>query len=923
MPKIMVGIGLFLFFLLPECLGQCKDILVHSNLNNLNFSSLVQALEIKSDVHFYYYPDSIPDFPIHIKGDSSSLLEILQNHFREHDIHITCDDRCNFYITRGSPVVCEIPGSVYSKSSIKETEVVYQTDADNFISTKNEYISDTLIIGSKNSDNLHQKTNFSGIVKDSKTGEPVIGATIYIQELRTGVATTDKGNFQLQIPRGEYTLIVSSLDKIPHKYNLYMHSSGSSVLYLESKLIALDEVIISGGKYNKLKSTQMGIERLTAREIKEIPVVLGERDILKVALMLPGVQKTGEGVTGFNVRGSPADQNVFYLNDIPVYNVNHLVGFFSAFHPEAVSEFSLYKSNIPVQYGGRLSSIFDIDTKKGNREKFGMRGGISPISANILFDNPIVRDKGSIMIGGRSTYSNWLLKRIHDPEVRNSNAYFGDLLSSIEYEIDKSDQLEVFGYYSYDRINYNDEIEHTYNNQGVALKWNHLIHDKHNFESSLVYSQYNFDETNREIVFDLYRHSYSIRHYQWKNTFILRPHPKHTIIVGTDNTLYYQSRGKHYILQENRVITSTDLGSEQALETALFIGDDWNITPKISAYGGLRYNLYNYLGPQDIYSYGSTEYRIENIIDTVEYGNGAIIKTYQKPDIRLAFKYLVHPLISVKFSFNQLTQNIFMLSNSLSISPTDKWKLADYHIKPLSGEQYSLGFYFNSPYRKWELTAEGYYKQVSNLVEYKDGANLLITEVPETELLQGDLMVYGLEFMLERTFGKLTGWMNYAYTKTRVQVESESALSHVNNGLPFPANYDKPHAINLVCNYRFRKRFSISWNIVYSTGRPYTSPISMYYLNGNPIINYSSRNGMRIPDYFRMDLSINTEGNLLEKKFAHGSWMFSVYNLTGRKNAYSVYFTAEDSQIKGYKLSIFGTPIFTLTYVFKLGNYND
>ncbi len=920
---IIMGSCLVFLILMPKCRGQCTDIQVNKRLDNLDFSELVRVLESQSEIHFYYNPDSIPVFPIRIEKDSMNLLVLLQKNFRDHHIFVSCDNQGNFYLTYGLPVICEIAESAYSGSMMHTIEVVYQPESDNFISTKSEYINDTLIIGRRDFDNSYYKADFSGTVIDCKTGEPVIGATIYVEELRTGIATGTKGNFRLTVPAGEYTLVVSSLDKIPHKYNLYIYSSGSSVLYLESKVIALDEVIISAGRFDKLKSTQMGIERLTAREIKEIPVVLGERDVLKVALMLPGVQQTGEGATGFNVRGSPADQNVFYLNDIPIYNVNHLVGFFSAFHPEAVNEFSLYKSNIPVQYGGRLSSIFDIDTKKGNREKFGMRGGISPVSANILFDHPLIREKGSIMIGGRSTYSNWLLRRIDDPSVRNSNVYFGDLLSSVEFEIGKSDQVELFGYYSYDNINYNDEIKHAYSNQGAALKWNHILNEKHHFESSMVYSRYDFDEINREIVFDFYRHSYFLQHYQWKNSFTLHFHPRHNFTAGIDNILYYQSRGKHRILQYDQVISSTDLGTEQALETGVYVGDEWDINGKISAYAGLRYNFYNYLGPQDIFSYNSGEYLVANIIDTTHYRKFSIIKTYQKPDVRLALKYLVHSTLSVKLSFNQLQQNIFMLSNSLSISPTDKWKFADYHIKPLQGKQYSLGFYFNSFNRKWELTAEGYYKQVSNLVEYKDGANLLITEVPETELLQGDLKAYGLEFMIERTFGNLTGWLNYTFTNTRVQVESDYALSQVNNGLPFPASYDKPHSVNLISNYRFRKRFSLSWNIVYSTGRPYTSPVSVYFLNENPVINYSARNELRIPDYFRIDLSFNVEGNLLRKKLAHGSWMFSVYNLTGRKNAYSVYFIEEEGQIRGYKLSIFGTSVYTLTYIFKLGNYND
>ncbi|HYX05777.1 MAG TPA: TonB-dependent receptor [Bacteroidales bacterium] len=921
--KIILGIILLAQLASLSCLAQDSAVLLNLSFSNQQFSEFVRKVESKKGVHIYFNPDSIAGLPMIIKGDSVPLLSVLKNNLGKTGMYITRDHEGNYYITAGGPVRTSLTSDDYLWIGEDTTIEKKPRETAKFIETKSEYIPETLVIGSATTKRFSEKIRFTGKVVDKKSGEPVPGATVYIEELRQGTASGGNGHFTLSLPRGEYTMQVSSIDKVPHKYNLILYSNGEATLTLKSKLVALEEVTVSSDKFNKVRSTQMGLEHISAKDAKNIPVVMGERDVLKVVQLLPGVQKAGEGASGFNVRGSPADQNLFYLNNIPVYNVNHLNGFFSAFHPEAISEVNLYKSNIPVEYGGRLASVFDISTKKGSMKKFGLHGGVSPISANLLIDNPIVKDKGSFMLGARSSYINWLLKRVKDPQIRNSDAYFGDMLGSVNYDVTENDQISFFGYYSNDQMNFDHKVEHSYSNKGASLSWDHVIKKRHNFNSALVFSRYEFEETNHEVAYNPFRHNYYIEQYEWKNTLTLYPGENHTMVAGFDNTYYNQSRGNHYFLQNDSVVKTLKLGNEQALETGIYLSDEWKLSKHFSVYAGVRYNIYNYLGPQDIYHYASYDLRKININDTLHYGRNKVIKTYQKPDVRMSLKYQILPNFSIKAGYNQLQQNIFMLSNTLSISPTDKWKLADYHIKPMSGIQYSFGLYYNTPQRKYELSAETYYKKVNNFVEYKDGADLLIAEIPETEVLQGTLTAYGAEFMIRKNSGNFTGWLNYSFTHTEVLINSENPLNQVNNGIPFPSNYDKPNSVNLVTNYSFSHRFSMSCNAVYSTGRPFTSPVSVYYLQTNPVINYSARNELRIPDYFRIDLSANLEGNLVKRKLAHGSWMFSVYNLLGRKNAYSVYFTSEEGKVSGYKLSIFGAPIYTVTYIVKLGNYND
>jgi hypothetical protein len=641
-------------------------------------------------------------------------------------------------------------------------------------------------------------------------------------------------------------------------------------------------------------------------------------------LLLPGVQVVGEGASGFNVRGSPADQNMFYVSKIAVYNTSHLFGFFSSFNPDLIEDFTLYKSNIPAKYGGRLSSIFDIKTKQGRQDHFSARGGISPVTARLMVEGPIIKNKLSYIAGIRSTYSNWIMRSLPDPILSHTTAYFGDANFGLSYNPNNKNQIKLYSYYSSDNVNLYPSNKYDYANAGASAEWTHSLKKRQLLDLSMQYSYYKFNGENTEYAPAAYSQGYNLQQTEFDASYNFKLGEKHDLNAGLTSILYLIENGDFLPLNEESDVKPVYLGSEKGVETGIFISDEWKPLPVLTVYGGLRYNLYGFLGPKTVFQYQENEPKTpENIVDTLHFGNNELVKGYTGLDYRFAINYLLTPNLSVKASFNRLHQYIFMLSNTIAISPTDKWKLVDYNIEPMVGDQASLGFYSSLLRGRIEASVEGYYKTVNNLVDYKDGANLLVNEFPERDVLQGNLEAYGVEFMIRKPTGKMNGWINYTYSSAKIIVDKPESGESINYGIEYPANYEKPHAFNLVFNYNFARRFSFSTNLVYSTGRPITYPTSIYYQDGQPILNYSLKNEYRLPDYFRIDASVTLEGNLAKKKFMHGSWIFSVYNLTGRKNAYSVYFKSEDGKINAYKMSIFGSPIFSITYDFKLGNYNE
>lgn len=925
--KFTLILGLSLFFTL-QSFSQ-SDIIVTNAYNNLSWTDFVESIESKYNVSFFYKEINIPDFNISISDESVTLKKLLEDNLRAFNIIVSIDKRGNVFLTKEVSLNTNLPDDFFESLKQKKEVVIetttVKTDAA-FMKTTSEYIAKTIVVGTKEKGINKTRVKISGYAKNAKTGEAIIGATIMDKESGSGAATDKNGYFEITLKKGKHILIANSVNINEYRIEVNILSEGTLDILLDDKIYLLDDVVISAQRNNKVKGTQMGVESLSTKTVKNIPLVFGEKDVIKVALLLPGVQTVGEGSAGFNVRGSPTDQNLFYINNVPIYNTSHASGFFSSFNSDAIDEFTLYKSNIPVKYGGRLSSIFDIRTKQGDQNKIKANGGISLITGRVLVEGPIVKDKSSFLVGMRSTYSDWAIDMMFkDKDIKDSKANFADFVSNLSFQLNKNNLLNIFSYYSYDKMDLvSTKTKYNYKNVGFSVNWKHFFKQKNTFELSLAHSIYDFEKEESEFEFAAFKQNYKLEHSEIRANFNFKPNKKHNIDAGINSTLYRVDRGSRLPLGNGSLVRELILGKEKGLESGIYIGDEWDITPKLALNAGIRYNIYASLGPQTVYKYTEGLPKVEeNIQETLVFDNNKIVKSYGGLDYRIAAKYSITDDVSVKASFNRLHQYIYMLSNTISVSPDYTWKLVDYNTKPIIGDQFSVGLFSNLSANAYEVSIEAYYKKVQNLVEIKDGQDFSLNKYIEQSTLQGNMKAYGVEFMLKKNIGPLTGWINYTYSHTSVLIDSEFTENRINYGESYPSNYDKPHAFNFVANYDFSRRYRLSGNVVYSTGRPITYPTSYYYQNGTKILNYSKRNEYRIPDYFRVDLSFTIEGNLQKRKVAHGSWTISIYNLLGTHNPYSIYFKQEDDKIKGYKLSIFGAPIVSLTYNFKLGNYEN
>lgn len=909
---------------------QNGDFVVGRQYHDLKWENFVRQIQKEFPVRIFYQPDSLPDFRISITQGSLSLHEVLRQNFKPLGFQVENDGSGNYFIYKGQAFQAGFGDEFFAvkdtlKSGTTPSEISLEAPHnDQYLNTFTDYITKTVTIGSKRQGYNQVKAAISGFVTGSENGKPIGQATVKVEETGNYAATDDQGFYSISEKKGKYTLVVSSMGRFEKKFKVELLSDGKLDISLDAQAFMLEEAVITSNRHHNVKSTQMGVEKLNAMIINEIPAVMGEKDLIKVALLLPGIQTVGEVSSGFNVRGSPADQNLFSINQVPVYNVSHLFGFFSAFNTDAINDFDVYKSSIPAMYGGRLSSIFDISAKQGNAGKFSARGGISPVTARMVAEGPIIKNKSSYLVGFRSTYSDWVLKNIKDPDIHNSEANFADAVANFSFTLNKNNQLKVFAYGSRDYANLAIGTENRYSNAGASVIWQHRFTKKHAASFSLANSNYFFEEMNKEKTSTAYKQSFSLNHTEFRGDLSLTLNEKHSLKYGLNAVLYQLEQGDFLPYNTESLIQPKSFEPEQGLESAVYLGDDFTVTKDFEISAGIRMNMFGNFGPKTVYSYQAGDSRIpENITDTSFFGNNQLIKTYTSFDVRLSAKYMITEDMSAKISYNRLHQHLFLLSNTITISPTDKWKLCDSHLKPMAGDQISAGWYKNFLGNSLEASVEAYYKKVKNQVDYKDGADFLTNEIPETEIIQGELEAWGLELMLKKKIGNFNGWINYTWSRAIILAKDNETGESNNFGKSYPANHDKPHALNLVMNYKLTKRLSISGNVVYTSGRPITYPTAIYYQNGIEVTHFSARNEYRLPDYFRIDLSVNVEGNLKKKKFAHGSWTFSIYNLTGRDNVYSVYFRNENGNITGYKLAIFGAMIPSVTYNFKLGNYAD
>lgn len=909
----------FLFFFAFPFLAKAQvEPLLSGNFNGVKFSQLVKEIEAQSPYHFYYNPtwtDSLK--VVHTKFSNVSIQEMLDEIFSGTKLHYSIDHH-TIYITHERLIQIDLPLGFFNvdQNATQEDDPFDYSDFERKEKRVKQLEEKVYIIGSRN--NLQGKATLTGIVRDIKSGEPVIGAAVFVENPTVGVATDQFGYFSLTLPRGKHEIKIKSIGMKNTHRQVILYADGKLDIEIEEYITPLKEIVVESERDVRVSGLQMGMEKLDIKTMKQIPLALGETDIMKVVLTLPGVQSVGEGTVGLNVRGGATNQNLILYNDATVFNPSHLFGFFSTFNPDVLKNVELYKSGIAAEYGGRLSSVLDVHSREGNSKEMQGSGGISPITGRLSLEGPLIKGKTSFLIGARSTYSDWLLRQLKSKELKNSAASFYDLNATVSHKINDNNNIFISAYASSDNFKLNSDTLYSYSNQNASVKW------RHGFNSKLVglftgaVSQYNYSVESKKNPLEAASLSFSIKQWNGKTDFTYFLNSRHTLTAGASMLLYDLSPGNYQPKGNESLVKPTKIQNEQALENAVYAGENFEVTPKLSLYVGLRYSFYQSLGPREVFTYASGVPRQESTIqDTVTFSHGKAISSYRGAEPRFSVRYSLPGNASVKFSYNRMRQYIQMLSNTTAIAPTDIWKLSDTYIRPQIGDQYSIGYYRNLRGSQIETSIEAYYKTTERAVDFKAGANLLLNRHLETDVLEGRGKAYGVELLLKKSSGKVNGWVSYTYSRSLQQTKGQFATETINRGTYYPSSYDKPHAFNFIGNYKFSRRFNLSLNIVYSTGRPITLPIAKYDLGGVQRTYYSDRNVYRIPDYFRTDLSINIEGNHRIKKLAHSSWTLAAYNLTGRANAYSVFFTSSNGVIKGYKLSIFAQMIPTLTYNFR------
>ncbi len=920
-----------LFFLLAfqyNIQSQVISDKVSVELKNANIKTAIQNIEQTSYFKFYYDEKWL-------ESDSTSITkqykevriaELLEDVFQNTNINFFVAEN-KVILTNNSIIYNELADDYFGiplerdENGLALAPVFYQQ----FDSVKktnsrnpNKNIKDIILIGKEVKNQKKKSYILSGYVRGGKNKGGIANIVVKIPNTEFSTITDNDGHYKLQVPPGISTVETETFayDKVSKKIMVY--NDGTLNFMVVDNINQLDEVLINTNKSKNAKAAITGVTTIDAEGIKNVPLVLGERDILKVALTLPGIKTSGEGSSGYNVRGGKEDQNLFLLDNAVLYNPSHFFGFFTALNPYTTKKVDIYKGSIPAEFGGRLSSVFDITSKTGNFNKFEGEAGIGPATSNVMISTPIVKGKSSLVAGGRASYSNWILKSLDDEKLKNSQASFYDFILKYNHKINANNDIEATAYYSHDKFSVSSDSLYKYSNRLATLKWNHTFNEKNKGSLLFTNSEYRFNIDYQPDGVNAFDFGYKINDTQAALKMIYLYSEKHKISYGISTKLYGINPGYLNPKNPESILVPIEIDKERGLESAIYVGDNFKVTDKFLVDFGLRYSSFAALGKstQRVYD-ENLPISDATVVETKTFGNNEVIKRYGGFEPRVAARYFITDDFSVRASYDKTYQYIHLLSNNTTQSPTDIWKLSDLNVKPESAQQFSLGLYKNLKNDELELSVEGYFKKSRNILDYKVGADLLLNHNIETELLQGDGKAYGIEVLLKKQVGRLNGWLGYTYSRSLIRLNSQFNEEKVNGGKFFASNFDKPHDFSAVLNYRITKRYSFSSDFIYQTGRPITYPVGKYDYGNAQYTVYSDRNKFRIPDYYRLDVGLNIEGNHKIKKLTHSFWNISVYNVLGRNNPYSVFFVTDKGQIKAYKTSIFSVPIPSITYNFK------
>jgi hypothetical protein len=918
MKKINI-IVLFLFFT-GHLVAQENRLSLQ--FNRILFKDLADTIEKSIPVKIYYSNKWVDTLFLDVNANNDSLPGLFNRSLTDKGFSFIITDKNKIILSKGYSIKTNFSkeyNDILKKKIINADTAEYLPPPSAKVETAINEEYKIFKIGKPSALKSSGTAFLSGTLMNTETEEPITGAVIYVEKIKVGAISNKVGYYSLELPKGQYQIEYRMMGMKQTIRNVIIYSDGILDVGMVLSTNKLDEVTISANRENNVRNLKMGIERINMKMLKQIPMGMGEADLFKSSLLLPGVQSVGEASSGFNIRGGSIDQNLILFDGAPIINPSHFFGFFSAFNSDIIQDVTLYKSGIPAKYGGRVSSVMDITLKEGTREKINVSGGISPFTGRLMVEGPILRKNSSFIVSARTTYSDWILGSLKNVKLQNSSALFNDIQGLFALTIDPKNSISVSGYLSNDNFDYYQEYALSYSNLTSTIKWEHIYNSRLSFQMAGILSNYSYQLDSKQDPYSFNSLNYKLNQRIFRTDFTWFPVDKHKVEFGLDATNYSLQPGIRKPIGVYSETEPKSLERENALEPSLYISDEFEYSPRLLLSGGLRFTLFSTFGPKTSFLYfPGTPKSVENISDTVFYRKGQIFKIYPGLEFRFSSRFIITPDISVKAGIQRNFQYLNMISNTTSMSPTDIWILSDKNIRPQRGDQFSLGIYKNFNVKAIETSIEVYYKNLKNILDYKGGATLLMNEHLETDILNAKGKAYGVELMVKKQIGNLTGWISYTYSRSFLKVDGTFEEEKVNGGKFFPSDFDKPHDVKVVANIKLMRRLNLTTNMVYNTGRPITYPVSYFNFYNVSRVFYSERNQFRIPDYLRVDFSATVNGNLKAKKLNHSSLAFTVYNLLGRKNPYSIFFKVEEGKVNGYQMSIFGQPIFMITYNFRI-----
>lgn len=746
----------------------------------------------------------------------------------------------------------------------------------------------------------------SGYVRDAQNGEALVGAQVYVANTKSGVVVNQYGFYSISLPKGDYDISYHYVGYSGYSCAIHLKADTTITVELQPESKNIDEVVVRGEKADKnISQAEMSVSKIPIQTIRQIPALMGEVDIIKAIMLLPGVLPTSEGTSGFSVRGGGIDQNLIILDEATVYNASHLMGFFSVFNNDAIRDVKLYKGDIPASYGGRLSSVLDVRMREGNNKKFSATGGVGLISSRLTLEGPIVNEKTSFLISGRRTYADLFFPLLPDTGVKKSIMYFYDLNLKVNHTFNDRNRLYLSAYLGRDKFGQKGMSDAGFGNQTVTLRWNHLFSNTLFSNFTLIRSRYDYD-LSMHMGGSNYQWNSSLLDYSAKMDMNFFASPRHEIRFGAVATYHDINPCTAYMISPDNSRLNVPYPKNYEMEYAAYFADEYKITGRLTLKYGLRYSVFQNIGKGTLYTFDSN-YTVQ---DTTYYPSGRIYHTYQGLEPRLGLVFTLNDQSSVKASYSRTIQYMSLASNSTSGMPLDVWFPASPNVKPQSADQFGVGYFRNFFDNRIETSVEGFYKKMYHVIDFKDHAELLMNPRMEGEIRTGRAHAYGIEMLVRKPDGVFNGWISYTYSRSLREIPA------INHGLEYPSPYDKPHTVNLILNYQFSKRTSISANWVYATGAPITFPIGSFVYENAVNKIYSSRNGYRMRDYHRLDLSVTGKGKDRPGRPWQGEWVFSVYNAYGRHNDWIINFNQEKQRIERWYLPFVFFPGITYNFTF-------